>query len=61
MTAPATILTRTAGKRHGLITRVFGPGDLGELLKPFVFLDYLEAPGGGGLISVSIRTPALPR
>ena len=48
MSAPASILTRTAGKRHGPITRVFSPGDLGELLKPFVFLDYLEAPGGGG-------------
>ena len=48
MSTPARILTRTAGKRHGPITRVFSPGDLGELLKPFVFLDYLEAPGGGG-------------
>lgn len=47
MAAP-TIVTRTAGKRHGPITRVFSPGDLGEWLKPFVFLDYLEAPGGGG-------------
>jgi len=24
------------------------PGDLGELIKPFVFLDYIEAPAGSG-------------
>jgi len=48
MSAATSILIRTAGKRHGPITRVFSPGDLGERLKPFVFLDYLEAPGGGG-------------
>ena len=52
MSAATSILIRTAGKRHGPITRVFSPGDLGELLKPFVFLDYLEAPGGGGCAHV---------
>jgi redox-sensitive bicupin YhaK (pirin superfamily) len=24
------------------------PGDVGQLTKPFIFLDYVEAPGGGG-------------
>jgi len=24
------------------------PGDIGQLTKPFIFLDYVEAPGGGG-------------
>lgn len=33
---------RSQGRRHGPITRLISPGDLGERLKPFVFLDYLE-------------------
>ena len=33
---------RTAGSIHGPITRLMSPGDLGELAKPFVFLDYFE-------------------
>ena len=31
---------RTAGHTHGPITRLMSPGDFGELVKPFVFLDY---------------------
>src|SRR3954468_7634319 len=38
----------TRGKRHGPITRLFSPGDLGELLKPFVFLDYAVLPATDG-------------
>ena len=44
------ITHRTKGRRHGPITRLVSPGDLGELLKPFVFLDLFEMPqfqGGG--------------
>lgn len=33
------IVYRTRGRTHGPITRLVSPGDLGELLKPFVFLD----------------------
>src|SRR2546423_13218953 len=33
------IVYRTRGHTHGPITRLMSPGDLGELLKPFVFLD----------------------
>ena len=33
------IVYRTSGSKHGPITRLVSPGDLGELLKPFVFLD----------------------
>ena len=36
------IAVRTAGHRQGPITRLMSPGDLGELVKPFVFLDYFE-------------------
>jgi redox-sensitive bicupin YhaK (pirin superfamily) len=42
------IVQLTAGHTHGPITRLMSPGDLGELVKPFVFLDYFEAPSTGG-------------
>jgi redox-sensitive bicupin YhaK (pirin superfamily) len=42
------IVELTAGHTHGPITRLMSPGDLGELVKPFVFLDYFEAPSSGG-------------
>ena len=41
-TRPRRIIGRTRGRRHGPITRLMSPGDLGELLKPFVFLDLFE-------------------
>lgn len=31
------------GHNHGPITRLVSPSDLGELLKPFIFLDYFNA------------------
>ncbi|HTJ42586.1 MAG TPA: pirin family protein [Kofleriaceae bacterium] len=36
------IAYRTKGHTHGPITRLMSPGDLGELVKPFVFLDHFE-------------------
>src|SRR6185436_1304496 len=36
------IIRRTRGLRHGPITRLMSPGDLGEALKPFVFLDLFD-------------------
>src|SRR5258708_38857928 len=42
------IVELTPGHTHGPITRLMSPGDLGELVKPFVFLDYFEAPSSGG-------------
>ena len=41
---------RTRGSQHGFIRRMVSPGDLGERLKPFVFLDFVHghvAPGSG--------------
>jgi redox-sensitive bicupin YhaK (pirin superfamily) len=38
---------RTRGHTHGPITRLVSPSDLGELIKPFVFLDFFELPAGG--------------
>ena len=37
------IVVRTRGSAHGAVTRLVSPGDIGELIKPFVFLDYFEA------------------
>ncbi len=36
------IVHRTRGNSHGSITRLVSPSDVGELIKPFVFLDYFE-------------------
>jgi redox-sensitive bicupin YhaK (pirin superfamily) len=37
------VVHRTRGYRHGAITRLMSPSDLGEWLKPFIFLDLFEA------------------
>lgn len=37
------IVYRTRGQQHGPITRLMSPSDLGEHLKPFVFLDLFDA------------------
>jgi redox-sensitive bicupin YhaK (pirin superfamily) len=37
-----TIVHRTSGHGHGVITRLASPNDLGEMIKPFVFLDLLD-------------------
>src|SRR5256885_5372805 len=39
------IIYRTSGRTHGPITRLMSPSDLGELLKPFVFLDHAAFDG----------------
>jgi redox-sensitive bicupin YhaK (pirin superfamily) len=33
---------QTKGSRHGPVTRLMSPGDVGEMVKPFVFLDLFE-------------------
>jgi redox-sensitive bicupin YhaK (pirin superfamily) len=47
------IVYRTRGQGHGPITRLMSPSDLGEVVKPFVFLDIFEfgkgGMGGGGM------------
>src|ERR1700684_3820322 len=37
------IALRTRGHSHGRVTRLVSPGDIGERIKPFVFLDYFDA------------------
>ena len=44
-TRPRKIVRRTRGSHHGPITRLMSPGDLGQLLKPFVFLDLFDMKG----------------
>jgi redox-sensitive bicupin YhaK (pirin superfamily) len=39
------IVHRTHGRRHGPITRLMSPSDLGDILKPFVFLDLFDDEG----------------
>src|ERR1700704_545820 len=44
---------RARGHSQGPLTRLMSPHDLGELVKPFVFLDYFEfarAVGNGGVV-----------
>ena len=40
--AQRSIVLRTRGRRHGPITRLVSPSDIGELIKPFVFLDRFD-------------------
>ncbi len=40
---PRAITYSTRGHAHGSIVRLVSPSDIGELIKPFVFLDYFEA------------------
>jgi redox-sensitive bicupin YhaK (pirin superfamily) len=42
---PRQIAHRTHGRRHGPITRLMSPSDLGDILKPFVFLDLFDDEG----------------
>lgn len=39
------VIHRSRGRTHGYITRLMSPGDLGEILKPFVFLDLFDNRG----------------
>ena len=41
-TRPRKIVRRTRGRRNGPVARLMSPGDLGQLLKPFVFLDLFD-------------------
>ena len=42
------IVERTRGNLHGPITRLVSPGDLGQLMKPFIFLDAFHMPDTTG-------------
>lgn len=42
------IVLRTRGQQHGPITRLMSPSDLGELVKPFIFLDLFSIDPAAG-------------
>lgn len=46
--APRAIVHRTRGQTHGPITRLMSPGDLGQVLKPFIFLDLVNFDSASG-------------
>ena len=41
-TWPRKVVRRTRGSSHGPVTRLMSPSDLGQVLKPFVFLDLFD-------------------
>lgn len=43
--ATRRIVRRTRGQGHGPITRLMSPSDLGQIVKPFVFLDLFDVKG----------------
>ena len=45
--AQRAVVLRTPGRRHGPITRLASPSNVGELIKPFVFLDHAVVPFTG--------------
>src|SRR5258708_2210075 len=50
---PRRIAFRSSGRQHGPITRLVSPSDIGEQIKPFVFLDHGEIePTGGPLFGI---------
>lgn len=46
---PRQIVHRTRGHQHGPIVRLVSPRELGERIKPFVFLDYIDVAAGDPL------------
>jgi redox-sensitive bicupin YhaK (pirin superfamily) len=51
-TSERAIAYRTKGHGGGPITRLMSPGHVGEMVKPFVFLDHFDfaGPSDGGLV-----------
>jgi redox-sensitive bicupin YhaK (pirin superfamily) len=45
--AARQIVFRTAGRKRGPIVRLASPSDVGEMIKPFVFLDHAEVAFDG--------------
>ncbi len=43
-----TVTLKTEGNKHGPITRLVSPGDIGQIIKPFIFLDHFSMPAGPG-------------
>jgi len=50
--ATRRIVQHVQGRRHGPIKRLVSPSDIGELIKPFVFLDYGNVPPSDAMIGI---------
>jgi redox-sensitive bicupin YhaK (pirin superfamily) len=50
--APRRVVRQTQGRRQGPITRLMSPSDIGELIKPFVFLDYAHVPPSDAMTGI---------
>jgi redox-sensitive bicupin YhaK (pirin superfamily) len=46
--SPRAIVHRTQGSKHGPITRLMSPVDLGQALKPFIYLELVNFDGQHG-------------
>ncbi len=53
--AQRRIARQTSGRVHGPITRLMSPGDLGQVLKPFVFLDIFSLQAKGAKSSFGMH------
>ena len=49
------IAHRTRGSDHGPITRLVSPSDLGQAIKPFIFLDMFSVPENGRPLSFGMH------
>ena len=50
--AARRVVRHVQGRQHGPIKRLVSPSDIGELIKPFVFLDYANVPPSNGMIGI---------
>ncbi len=50
--APRRIVHHVHGRQHGPIKRLVSPSDIGELIKPFVFLDYANVPPADSMFGI---------
>jgi len=52
--SPATrrVVRHVQGRQHGPIKRLVSPSDIGELIKPFVFLDYAQVPPANSMFGI---------
>ena len=46
------VIRLVTGRRHGPINRLVSPSDIGQLIKPFVFLDYAEVPPSEAMFGI---------
>ena len=52
LVAPRRIVHHVHGRQHGPIKRLVSPADIGELIKPFVFLDYANVPPADSMFGI---------